>query len=123
MTVAEIKPVLRLFVSQPMAGRPDAEVFDERHEAMRRVQAARPDCYVVLIPSFLSETVAAVHPPVWYLGASLQLMAGADLVCMAPGWSDARGCQIEHLAARKYGLDVVYLDVLEGTEESVSEGE
>ena len=119
--MAEERKQLRLFVSQPMSGRTDEEIFEERWEALDLVQSARPDRYVTLVESFLSETPEGVHPPLWYLGASLQLMAGADMVFMAPGWASARGCQLEHMAARKYGLDVAYHDQFLGAPKNESE--
>ena len=102
------KGQLRLFISQPVDGRTDEEVFGDRFRALENVQAAHPDLYVVLIESFLSETVEGVNPPLWYLGASIQLMSKADVVYMAPGWLLDRRCMIERSCASTFGIEVVY---------------
>lgn len=101
---------LRLFVSQPVEGRTDEEIFGDRFRALENMQAAHPDQYVVLIESFLSETVEGVNPPLWYLGASIQLMSKADVVYMAPGWASDARCQIERTCASDFGVQVVYYD-------------
>lgn len=46
--------------------------------------------------------------PLWFLAKSLQKMSECDLVYFCKGWETARGCIIEHEAARQYGLDVLY---------------
>ena len=40
---------------------------------------------------------------VWFLGASIQLLAEADIVIFAKGWKEARGCVLEHNIAKAYG--------------------
>jgi hypothetical protein len=114
VTVADEREILRLFVSQPVAGRPDEDVFGERAEARDRVQAAYPDRHVALIGSFLSETPEGAHPPLWYLGASLQLMSGADLAYFCRGWEDARGCKVEFECAEAYEIPMTFYDEIEG---------
>lgn len=112
--MAEVKPQLRLFVSQPMAGRADEDIFGERFDALRRVQEAYPDRYVVLIESYLSETPEGAFPPLWYLGASIQLMSKADMAYFCRGWDDARGCKIEFECAEAYEVPMLFYDEIEG---------
>lgn len=47
-------------------------------------------------------------PPLETLGRSLEKMAEADAVIFAPGWRNARGCRVEHLAASEYDLKVIH---------------
>lgn len=44
----------------------------------------------------------------WYLGKSITLMSQADLVYFVDGWSESRGCRLEHLIAEDYGIKCVY---------------
>lgn len=94
------KGVKKLFISQPMRGKTDEEIFAERENAM---QAAK---------NFLGEDVEVIDT--WFgdfdgkalefLGKSILLLAQADFAYFAPGWDKARGCVIEHQCAVSYGV-------------------
>ena len=45
--------------------------------------------------------------PLWYLGESLKLLATADVAYFAPGWDKARGCKIENICAKEYGIHTI----------------
>lgn len=47
-------------------------------------------------------------PPLRLLGMSLEKMADADAVIFAPGWKEARGCRVEHLAASEYNIPIIH---------------
>ena len=59
---------------------------------------------VEVIDSFFQEAPADAKP-LWFLGKSLELLAGADIAYFAKGWQDARGCRIEHTCAVEYNID------------------
>ena len=92
----------KLFISQPMRGKTDEEILDERADA---VQAARDALgeEVEVIDSFF-QSAPADAKPLWFLGESLKMLAKADIAYFAPGWRDARGCKIEHACADAYGI-------------------
>lgn len=92
----------KLFISQPMRGKTDEEILDERADA---VQAARDALgeEVEVIDSFF-QSAPADAKPLWFLGESLKMLAKADIAYFAPGWQDARGCKIEHACADAYGI-------------------
>lgn len=54
------------------------------------------------------DTVFTETPPegdnqaLWYLGKSLQAIAGVDAVYFMEGWDKARGCRIEYEACVTY---------------------
>ena len=102
--------MVRVFISQPMAGKTQAEIEDERDSAFADVACMLAergeDCEEV--PSYLPK-LAAQMPPLYCLGASVQLMSTADVAVFCHGWEDARGCRIEHECATAYGLEVVEL--------------
>lgn len=45
--------------------------------------------------------------PLWFLGKSLELLAGADIAYFTKGWQEARGCKNENTCAIEYGIPVI----------------
>lgn len=97
----EKKPSFKIFISQPMKGRTDEEIVQERKDIM----AKWANKSVEFIDSFFCEPGKNSTDS---LGKSISLMGEADLVVFAPGWQNARGCRIEHEVARVYGIQVSY---------------
>lgn len=93
----------KLFISQPMNGRSDEEIKEERERILLEVakEVKEP---VEVIDSFF-ENAPHDAKPLWFLGKSIELLAGADVVYFAKGWRNARGCRIEHACAAEYNLD------------------
>lgn len=93
----------KLFISQPMRGKTDEEILAERERAISiaEKQVGEP---VEVIDSFF-QSAPADAKPLWYLGESLKLMAMADVAYFAKGWTEARGCKIEHICAVEYNID------------------
>ena len=93
---------MRIFISQPMGGRSDEEVLNERRTVIDLVRhvTGRGNSNVSFIDSWLD----CDEGPIWCLGESIKLMQQADLVIFVPGWSSARGCQIEHEVCEKYNI-------------------
>lgn len=95
----------KLFISQPMRGKTDKEIMQERERAADYVRKVF-DEDVEVIDSFF-ESAPAEAKPLWFLGKSLQLLADADVVYFASGWETARGCIIEHTCALEYGITIL----------------
>ena len=95
----------KLFISQPMKGKTDETIKEERQQAIREAEQAVGEP-VEVIDSFF-EGAPADAKPLWFLGKSLELLAQADIAYFAEGWQDARGCWIEHTCAQEYGICVV----------------
>ena len=95
----------KLFISQPMKGKTDEEILAERRKAVRSAerQLGEP---VEVIDSFF-QSAPADAKPLWFLGKSLELLAGADIAYFAKGWKEARGCKIENTCAIEYGIAVI----------------
>lgn len=92
----------KLFISQPMKGKTDEKIQEERQLAISFAKGAVGDD-VEVIDSFFKGAPADAKP-LWFLGKSLELLSTADVAYFAPGWADARGCLIEHECAVKYGI-------------------
>ena len=92
----------KLFISQPMRGKTDEEIKAEREKAIASAEELLEEPAEVIDSFFEKAPVGA--KPLWFLGKSLELLADADVAYFAPGWSDARGCIIEHDCAIAYGI-------------------
>lgn len=97
---------MKLFISQPMRGRSDDEIKAERNEVICSVKKEYGNDLEVIDSFFESAPVDA--KPLWFLAKSLELLSTADIAFFAPGWEDARGCKIENLCAKEYGVEVIF---------------
>ena len=91
----------KLFISQPMRGKSDDEILAERSNAIQAAKDALGED-VELIDSFFG--TSDMSHALEYLGESLKLLAKADIAYFAPGWDKARGCKIENICAKEYGI-------------------
>ena len=108
---------MKIFISQPMRGKTDAEILAERERAIKAAKAEWGDD-VEALESFFRGAPAEAKP-LWFLGESLKVMADADAVIVCKWWSEARGCKVEIAAAEAYKLPVFFLigDKLRGYNE------
>lgn len=95
----------KLFISQPMRGRTDAQILAEREKAIASAEKHLGE-KVEVIDSFFQNAPAEAKP-LWFLGKSLELLSTADVAYFAKGWEDARGCRIENTCAIEYGVTVI----------------
>ena len=97
----------KVFISQPMNGKTEEEIKAVRKAATIAAKKALGKD-VEIIDSYFEEYPTAEVPDdnkgVWYLGKSLQKLAEADIAYFAPGWDQMRGCMIENIVAKQYGI-------------------
>lgn len=112
---------MKLFISQPMNGKNEKEIKDERHGILETMKYFLGEATglkgrkIEEIPSFFA---SGQYTPIECLGRSIILMSQADVVYFAKGWEKARGCKIEHAVAEGYGLKIIkgetsYEDVID----------
>ena len=108
---------MKIFISQPMRGKTNAEILAERERAIKAAKAKWGDD-VEALESFFQGAPAEAKP-MWFLGESLKVMADADAIILCKGWSEARGCKVEIATADEYKLPVLFLvgDKLRGCNE------
>ena len=97
----------KVFISQPMNGKTDKEILEQREIAIAAAEYFLGEP-VEEIKSFFED----YNPkngciPLKYLAKSIDLLADADVVYFAPGWEEARGCKIEHECAEAYGISII----------------
>lgn len=95
----------KLFISQPMRGRTDEEIIEERRMAIKEVEALLNES-VEELETFFDDFGPATKP-LEYIARSIEFMAKADVVYFAKGWEEARGCKIEYQCATEYGLTII----------------
>lgn len=96
----------KLFISQPMKDKTDNEILNEREKAIKKAEEKIGEP-IEVIDSFFQSAPADARP-LWFLGKSLELLSTADLAYFADGWTNARGCRIEHLCALEYSIDIIH---------------
>lgn len=97
---------MKLFISQPMRNKTNEEIKAERNEIIQIVKERYPDEEIEVIDSFFENSPHDARP-LWFLGKSLELLSTADIAYFAEGWSNYRGCRIEHTCAHEYGIKVI----------------
>lgn len=92
----------KLFISQPMKDKTDAEILAVREQAIQSAKNLLGED-VEVIDSFF-QNVPHDATPLWFLAKSLELLATADVVYFAKDWEKYRGCRIENTCAIEYGI-------------------
>jgi len=92
----------KLFISQPMKGKSDADILAERKKAIKSAEEKIGEPVEVIDSFFQSAPVGA--KPLWFIGKSLEFLSDADIAYFAKDWQKARGCKIEHERAVEYGI-------------------
>lgn len=97
--------MLKVFISQPMNGKTDKEIKEERLRIVSKISEIVTEPFEI-IDSFF-ETAPHDAKPLWFLGKSLELLSSADLAYFSKGWENARGCRIEHDCAVAYLIETI----------------
>lgn len=99
----------KLFISQRMGGRKFDDVIEQRDRLYKAFIENVED--VELIDSIIMNTDET--NPIILLGESIKLLADADIILMANGWENGRGCWVEYKVAEGYNKEIwfnPYLD-------------
>lgn len=104
---------MKAMLSQPMAGKTDEEIAATRDKA---IAALKDMGYEIVNTLFTDEWYSkesmkergVVQIPLCFLAKSLENMSLCHAVYFCKGWEKARGCVIEHEAAKAYNLEIIY---------------
>lgn len=104
---------MKAMLSQPMAGKTEQEIVENRERA---ITALKENGYDVVNTLFTDEWYSneameargVVQIPLCFLAKSLENMSLCHAAYFCKGWENARGCRIEHEAAKAYGLEIIY---------------
>ena len=103
----------KAMLSQPMAGKSDAEIVATREKAIHALESRG---YEIVNTPFTDEWYSqenmekrgVAQIPLCLLAKSLENMSLCHAAYFCKGWESARGCRIEHATAQAYGLDIIY---------------
>ena len=98
---------MKVMISQPMNGKTQLEIIQIRDDIREKFSKMHID---VIDTIFKEEAPKNCNVPIYYLAKSIDAMKDADALYMCDGWKEARGCQIEHEIAMKYGIKILYSD-------------
>ena len=104
---------MKAMLSQPMAGKTEEEIIATRNKAIR---ALKEKGYEIVNTLFTDEWYSeesmqergVINRPLCFMAKSLESMSLCHAVYFCKGWKQARGCRIEHEAAKAYGLEIIY---------------
>lgn len=104
---------MKIMISQPMAGKTEDEIVASRERAKRYIEENGHEFVNTLFTDeWYSEDNmqkrGVVNRPLCFLAKSLENMCLCHAVYFCKGWERARGCRIEHVAAKEYGLQIIY---------------
>lgn len=90
---------MKLMISQPMRGKTNEQIREERAELVKKLQEEGHE---------ILDTVFDLPPrdcdtAIYYLSKSIEFLGKADGVVFMSGWQQARGCRIEYQVATEYG--------------------
>ena len=100
---------MRVMISQPMYGRKDEDVLEERKELIEKFKKM----HIEVVNSFDTKAAPAgiYNLPVYYLGRTIMnWLHSVDAVFFTDGWQEARGCRIEHEICKEYDIKCLYSD-------------
>ena len=103
----------KAMLSQPMAGKTEREIIETRDRAIAALEAKGFEIVNTLFTDEwyskqAMEARGVVQIPLCFLAKSLENMSLCHAAYFCKGWEQARGCRIEHEAAKAYGLEIIY---------------
>lgn len=103
----------KAMISQPMAGKNEKEIVETRENAITFLKERGYDIVNTLFTDDWYSDKAmqergVVQIPLCFLAKSLENMSKCHVAYFCKGWQTARGCRIEHEAAKAYGIAIIY---------------
>ena len=113
------KNILKVFISLPMKGRSKAEIQEEildiKEAFSKEIHKVFPEVNMVFLDSVPFDEIKdipeglAAKDALRGLSNSIGVLAEAEVVVFAPGWTSARGCDFEHRCALGYETERFFL--------------
>lgn len=89
---------MNVFVSLPMHGRTEEEIFKERDWCVREFRKTlelSDDTQIYVLNNITHINVPEDAGRIWHLGESIKEMDKADWIIFHPEFNSARGCRVE----------------------------
>lgn len=95
---------MKIMISQPMRGKTNEQIREERADLVKRLQEEG----IEVIDTVFEEAPADEDMAIYMLSQSIRYIGKVDSLYFMKGWENARGCRIEHEVAVAYGKQVFY---------------
>lgn len=92
-------------ISQPMTNKSIFQIENERKELTKKLQ---DEGHEVVDTIFTEDAPLDCNPGLWYMAKSIEAMSKVDCVVFMKGWETCKGCAIEEMCAKKYGIMLKY---------------
>lgn len=96
--------IMKLMISQPMRGKTNEQIREERAELVSRLQEEGNE----VIDTVFENAPVDEDIAIYMLSQSIRYIGKVDGIVFMKGWEKARGCKIEHEVAVEYGKQVFY---------------
>lgn len=96
--------IMKLMISQPMRGKTNEKIREERAELVSRLQEEGNEVIDTVFENAPGDEDIAIY----ILSQSIRYIGKVDGIVFMKGWEKARGCKIEHEVAVEYGKQVFY---------------
>lgn len=105
---------MKIFISQGMKNKTSEEIELERKEAIEMVKESFPKEDIEVIDSYFKDGFEeienkAINEGLFFLGKSFEKMAESDVVVFCEEYDRYRGCRLENIVAREYGIPSIYI--------------
>ena len=95
---------MKIFISQAMNGLTEEQIRERRARITEYLETQFDDFEI--IKSILEP---GEHPPLWYLGKSIEMLSEADLAVFDENWYKSRGCRIEFECCVQYNIKMLFI--------------
>jgi len=112
----------KLFISVPMKGRSDEAIARSKEDMHKMAELLFGEELDVIDSNVAYVPATTEHEDLYYLGESIKKMANADYFIGIAYSSYFKGCEVEELVARRYGIKTktVGLDELQSLADALS---
>lgn len=94
---------MKFFISQPITGKPTAEIMATRKNIMTKIKSKYPDATIINSVILGGNDTNDIK----YLGITLNLMSDADIVVFANDRANSKGCNVEYYVATLYNKTIM----------------
>lgn len=95
---------MKIMISQPMKGKTNEQIREERAELVKGLQDEGNE----VIDTVFENAPVDEDIAIYMLSQSIRYIGKVDALYFMKGWEKARGCKIEHEVAVEYGKQVFY---------------
>lgn len=95
---------MKIMISQPMRGKTNEQIREERLELVKRLQEEGHE----VVDTVFENEPEGEDVAIYMLSQSIRYIGKVDALYFMKGWEKARGCKIEHEVAVEYGKQVFY---------------